>query len=300
MNEHDPASQEPLQSDSRLSRRAGQETTLEPLHPDMGTADVRSQLERIRSGLLELWGSSLIGIYAHGSLCLGDFDPGRSDLDLLVVTRDALTAHQCFELMNKFLDWHRQPSPLEVSVLLASDLQAWTHPAPHQFHFSEYWRPRFERLAAEQDVSFWRHEEVWTDSDLACHVALTRQSGIALYGPSPASLFPKVPDEHFWSSISGGASELAAIQTHPDGTSTVPVYDILTLARIWSYKELRAIVSKLQAAEWALNRLPDGTADILRLAAEAYRSGRNVLPIESREQAGHLEQLKQYVCERIR
>jgi len=35
--------------------------------------------------------SSLVGVYIHGSAVLGDFMPGVSDLDVLVVVEDGLS-----------------------------------------------------------------------------------------------------------------------------------------------------------------------------------------------------------------
>ena len=36
----------------------------------------------------EIFGSTLTGVYLHGSLAMGCFHPKKSDLDLLVVVRE--------------------------------------------------------------------------------------------------------------------------------------------------------------------------------------------------------------------
>lgn len=49
-------------------------------------ADVNAVLEGFRVRLEALLAGHLVGMYAIGSLALGDFDPARSDIDLIVVT----------------------------------------------------------------------------------------------------------------------------------------------------------------------------------------------------------------------
>ena len=49
-------------------------------------ADINSVLGDFRSALQGLLAEELVGIYLVGSLALGDFDPRRSDIDLVVVT----------------------------------------------------------------------------------------------------------------------------------------------------------------------------------------------------------------------
>jgi hypothetical protein len=51
----------------------------------------RAYLEELTSRLRAILGPDLIGVYAGGSWALGGYQPGRSDLDLAVVVRKALT-----------------------------------------------------------------------------------------------------------------------------------------------------------------------------------------------------------------
>ncbi|MBS4203612.1 nucleotidyltransferase domain-containing protein [Lederbergia citrea] len=72
----------------------------------------------------------LIGIYLHGSMCLGSFQPSHSDLDIIVITKKTLNAPQRLHLMNGLLELHKKPSPIELSILCFSDLSPWRHPTP--------------------------------------------------------------------------------------------------------------------------------------------------------------------------
>ena len=58
-------------------------------HP-MPYADVNAVLHVLLSGVQTILGNHFIGMYLYGSLASGDFDPGRSDIDFVVVTADEL------------------------------------------------------------------------------------------------------------------------------------------------------------------------------------------------------------------
>jgi len=47
---------------------------------------IQSEVNTLQTELHRLHGKNLLGIYLHGSLALGGFQPGRSDIDVIVVT----------------------------------------------------------------------------------------------------------------------------------------------------------------------------------------------------------------------
>lgn len=252
--------------------------------------NVKAQAAAIKDYLAGALGSGLLGIYIHGSLCLGCFQPGHSDLDLLVVTHKPLDMAVRFELMKGFLALHRKPIPIEMSVMAWSDLHPWRHPAPYQFHFSEYWRERYEQMAAAGDMSFWDFKEEATDGDLACHITLTNQQGICLYGPPVEEVLPTVPEADFWDSIYWGIDYFGELKGEQLVTG------ILTLIRIWSYKETKRILSKAEAGEWSLDRIPAGSRYIVRNAVDVYSAVSGLVPYGEAD----LEELRRYVVEEIK
>ena len=46
---------------------------------------IQSEVNTLRTELQRLLGQNLLGIYLHGSLALGGFQPSRSDIDVIVV-----------------------------------------------------------------------------------------------------------------------------------------------------------------------------------------------------------------------
>lgn len=252
-------------------------------------SEIKKQIIMVTDFLSHALGENLIGIYLHGSMCLGSFQPSRSDLDIMVITQTSINASQRFHLMNGFLALHKKPSPIELSVLCISDLNPWRHPTPYEFHFSEYWRPKFEVIARENDLAFWDFKEVCTDGDIACHVTLINQSGICIYGRAINEVFPPVPEEDFWDSIYWGIDYFSKLE------GELLVTGILTLLRIWSYKENKAIYSKAEAGRWGIDLVPSQYRHIVENAIEIHNDQaqiKNFLPSD-------LDRLRNYIINKI-
>ena len=78
---------------------------------------VRNQIEGFTEHLVRLLGDNLTGIYLHGSLAMGCFNPDRSDIDLLVITRQSMTPETAREVARLVLDYSGNPRPLKRSLL---------------------------------------------------------------------------------------------------------------------------------------------------------------------------------------
>lgn len=245
------------------------------VHWEDSPTDIKRQALLVKKFMEDFLGDALTGLYVHGSLCLGAYYPGRSDLDMLAVVNRPLSPKERNHLMLAFLHLHRRPAPIELSIMVHEDLKVWKHPAPYQFHFSDYWRKRYAEMAYWEDESFWQYEGERSDPDLACHVTLARQFGIALHGPPLAVLSSAVPGSDLWHSLRIDAEELMAPLTSPASDHKVMISSqeaigVLTLARIWSFRETGLIYSKLEAAEWAMPRLPEKLRFIVKEATAIY------------------------------
>ena len=83
---------------------------------------IQSEVNTLQTELQRLLDQNLLGIYLHGSLALGGFQPGRSDIDVIVVTAqriDLETKRRCIELLLRI---SKMPCPLDIRFLVQHDL----------------------------------------------------------------------------------------------------------------------------------------------------------------------------------
>lgn len=207
----------------------------------------------------------MIGVYLHGSLAMGCFNPATSDIDLLVVTRHKIPITTKKSLVELLLFVSGSPQPVEISFLDQGDLVPWRHPTPFDLHYSEDWRKSFsEDLATNR----WKHldEQPQTDPDLAAHITVMRQRGIALWGEAIQTVFPPVPREDYLASI---ISDLKWARERL-GQDAGLAYGVLNSCRVYAYHRAGRIYSKDEAAVWALSHLPPEYHHIIRSALETY------------------------------
>jgi len=220
------------------------------------------QIMKLRDGLIEYLGSNLEGIYLHGSIALDSFNPGTSDLDIIVLLKNPIDIDLRFSLIRFFLDLSLKPSPIEISLITLGAVWPWQYPTPFELHSSEYWRSRYEEQVQSSNKDFWSETPV--DSDLACHITLINRCGICLWGTPIEQAFPVVPETDFRASI------LSDVDYAANALDTMPVYGILTLSRILSYLETGEILSKGLAGEWVLPLIPVNIRYLVRQAVGIY------------------------------
>lgn len=234
--------------------------------------EVRAQVEGLIAGLRAMLDTNLIGVYLHGSLAMGCFNPTRSDLDLLVVTRRGMVMKTKRQVAGLLLRYSAAPAPVEISFLRAADLRPWRHPASYDFHFGEDGRGRLQQALGDGTWRAW-NDAALTDVDLAAHITVTRRRGLCLYGVSIANAFPDVPPADYLDSIVDdfhwGRERLAAN----------PVYFILNACRIVAYRRAGLVCSKDEGGIWMLPLLPEEHRVLVARALTAYRSD-NSLPFD--------------------
>lgn len=192
-----------------------------------------------------------IVVVIHGSVALGDYHAGQSDLDVLVFCDGVLTKRQHVQLARLVLAVSGQPAPLEISVLDRSLLQVWVHPAPFYFHYSEDWRTATQ-AALVDDAHQWIHQR--TDDDLSAHMVIAHHQGIQVYGqvtlplPSPQHALAAV-----WYDIEHAETQ---VTTDPD-------YVILNLCRTIRWLEHGEVHSKGSGGIAMLDELSEPTRTVV-------------------------------------
>ncbi|WP_047982001.1 aminoglycoside adenylyltransferase domain-containing protein [Ornithinibacillus contaminans] len=228
------------------------------------------------------------GFYLHGSLAMGGFNPKCSDIDILIVTNKAITNDTKKNLAHLFLTYSANPFPVEVSILAKEQLETWKHPFPYEFHYSEYWRKRYEDELAS-GVDHYLTKEVKTDVDLAAHIMVLRNRGICLEGKAIDTIFPSVPHSDFLSSI------MDDFQACVKNIEKDPVYCTLNLLRVFWYLKEGTISSKLEAGSWGIHVLPKEMQNTIQKVVTKYSGLNQAYEFEKAE----LMKIKDYIVKQV-
>jgi streptomycin 3"-adenylyltransferase len=223
----------------------------------------RGQVSRLVSALRSRLERDLVGVYLHGSLAMGCFNPAASDVDLLAVTKGSPIVDAQKRIVEELLKLSKAPTPLEISILRTSDLAPWRHPTPYLLHYSEDGREQAQRDLAD---GAWRHwnDAPKVDGDLAAHITILHKYGVCLYGEPIEETFPAVPPADYLDSI---LSDLAWIKEHMEQH---PASAVLTLCRVLAYVREGKILSKDEGGRWAMDKLPNPLLLPVRSAMQVY------------------------------
>lgn len=234
-------------------------------HEIPGSESDRRQLVGVVDALMEVLGPVLTGAYLHGSAVLGGLRP-RSDLDVLAVSTRPLTLHEKHRLVDRLLEISgpdpaaAPPRPIELTVVVGSEIRPWRYPPRRDFQYGEWWRESLVRRDPE------RFEPV-TDPDLAILVTMVLMGDSPLLGPPALGLFDPIPRADFVDALldSGIPGMLDDLESDTRNM-------VLTLARIWHGVVTGRVVAKDAAAGWALPRLPAEHRAVLERARDIYVS----------------------------
>ncbi len=217
-------------------------------------------LKRARKGL----GDRFVGLYLYGSLAAGDFIPDRSDIDFVVVTEGSLPKARVTALR----DMHE--SLWEDGSYWAQRLEGAYIPKVELRRHDPAYPPR----PTVNEGHFYLAGE---DADWVFHRYVLREHETIVAGPSirdridpigPKELQEATRDllEQWWRPMLADSKRL-----HDPGYAP---YAVLSLCRALYTLEHGAIVSKTQAAKWALSTIDGSWHDLIRWAL-AWRNGRS-------------------------
>jgi streptomycin 3"-adenylyltransferase len=214
-----------------------------------------SVLEELEPQIRDLLGANLHAMYVYGSLVFECYNPARSDVDVLVVTRRRM-APATRQALASFLHRLAETAHVEISFLSRADLVPWRYPTPFDYHFS-----------GEDEM------EDGADAYFATEIANARVRGIALFGPPPREVHPPVPDGDFLDAIE---RDLDWVR---ERLNERPGYAVLNCCRVLAFRQERTVMSKAQGAEWAARSVPERFRPLVAAAAAWYASPQN-LPVD--------------------
>jgi len=229
-------------------------------------------------------GEQFVGLYAHGSLASGRFQPGRSDVDFLVVTAGTLAE----EMLRALETMHARVR--DSGLRWATRLEGSYIPR----HALRRYDPADARHPAlRMDGSFGVDQH---GSDWIIQRYLIREHAIVLAGPSPRMLIDPVSADDLRRAAAGILREWWAPQLHDHSrlrSSEYQAYAVLTMCRALYTLHWGTVGSKEAAARWAQEALGERWRGLIEQAG-AWRHGMLL------DELGEVLALIRYTLERAR
>jgi len=237
---------------------------------------VNTVLKLLLKNVQSVLDTYFIGLYLHGSLALGDFDPGHSDIDFVVVTTrelpvklisDLETMHS--SIKDSGLEWVNK---LEGSYISKKALLRYNPDDTPRPHVNE---GKFFVARDERDWVIIRH--------------ILRESGVVVAGPPVRPLIaPVSPDELRRAVLEVLATWWAPMLDKPGLRFSGPGYQpyaVLTMCRALYTLKHGNIVSKPVSARWALEALDKRWTKLIE-SALSWHDG---------DPTGDIEQTRQFM-----
>ncbi len=205
--------------------------------------DINALIELILSSLQHILGAKLIGLYLHGSLVIGDFDPGISDIDLVAALSMQIderefaalqTMHS--DIVQQYREWDNRIEVCYISLAALNTVRSRTS----QIANISPGEPLHMRESTREWLSNWY---------------LVREKGAALFGPSPKEFIEPISKEEFIQAIKAHARAWGE-WIHDMHTWKGHAYAILTMCRALYTCTNGEQVSKKQAGLWVQQTLP--------------------------------------------
>lgn len=230
--------------------------------------EIKKLLDNMNNRVEELLDGDFVGLYVHGSIAMGCFNPGVSDVDFLVVIRNKLRVEEEKKLIKILLnESNNVPKGIEMSVVLLSQTKNPIFPTPFEFHFGKEYEDKYRR--DETDLS-----KQNTDPDLVAHFTITKKRGITWSGLPINEVFSEIPKEMYAKSLLYDFNDL------DKNIVSNTIYGILNACRTIAYLKDGLVLSKKEGGEWAMENFDKQYFDILEKALATYKTGENFLELD--------------------
>ena len=213
----------------------------DPVFHPTSYSEVNTVLDLLLSEVRALVGEELLGMYLYGSLSLGAFETGSSDIDFLVATVDALADERVRALSNM------HARLLTSGLSYATRLEGFYLPQA-ALRCSDPANARYPFNAQADGLLM-----VELGSDWVIQRHLVRETAIVLWGPPPQTLLdPVLPSALRAGVIDRVTSYWNQQLDHPEWLRTreFQAFAILTMCRALYTLACGEVVSKTRAAAW--------------------------------------------------
>ena len=211
----------------------------------------------------EILGEQLTGIYLHGSLAMGCFNPEKSDIDLIIIIENNISDEQKMKFMERIVTLNQQAPAkgLEMSIVLRKYCNPFVYPTPFELHFS----PAHLKWFSDAPQDYVQNMK-GDDKDLAAHFTIIRQYGVTLYGEEIENVFGEVPRKDYIDSIWEDVREAR------EEILEEPIYIALNLCRVLAFCRDGLCLSKQEGARWAMEHLPAEYTHMISDALTCYQT----------------------------
>lgn len=214
-------------------------------------SDIQQLIASFRIELAKILEQNLIGIYLFGSIAFPRFEPRSGDIDFYVLIRRPLTQIQmkALDRMHRILSGRfRFGKALDGFYITLS--KASKRSIPTRLIFAAHGR-----------VHKNGRDDAW-----ALHRQHLRQGAcIILHGLKPKTI-TRPPS---WDEIERALN--TEISFAKKVIDRYPFWSVLNLCRlIYSFENRHVVVSKIQAAKWALRKLPNHWRPLIQSALRVY------------------------------
>ena len=222
-------------------------------------APFRPLLAAYSAALRRALGDDLRGIYLYGSVALEAYLPGSSDLDVAVLHGQDLTSGQREALSSLHRTFPEAGLPvaglLDVSFVPLRLVGSDGEPSLPCFRDG-----RFQTSGgADVNAVLWH---------------TLRRRGITVWGPPAHTLVPPVSAAALARDMHRNLGFLSRRMPHyVQAGAATQVFGVLSLCRVLHTLRTGEIVSKLEAAQWALGEIDPAWRPLVQRAAWRYRRG---------------------------
>ncbi len=223
--------------------------------------------QKIVSECKNIFKNNLVGVYLHGSMAMGCFNPHKSDIDLIIVIDEDISDEQKLDFMNKIVELNEvaPEKGIEMSVVKREYCKPFVYPTPYELHFSNGHLEWFKNNPKD-----YVERMKGMDKDLAAHFMIINKYGKTLWGDNIEEVFGEVPREAYLDSI------WYDIENAKEDVLDNPMYIILNLCRVAAYVKDEEILSKKQGGEWGVKNLSQEYSNLISGALECYSSDKNM------------------------
>jgi len=225
--------------------------------------EINLLLNELLAGIRHALGRQFVGLHVHGSLANGDFAPGRSDIDFLVMTEQELSLDEIgrvkamhHSLTHSSLPW---ADVLEGGYISRKELR--------RYNVATAFHPSL-RVDGSFDIDGY-------GSDWIIQRHLIRKNAIVIAGPDPKTLIDEVTPDQLREAQLGILREWwlpQLVDSHRIERDDYQAYAVLTICRAFYTVTKGDVASKPAAAHFAQRALGEPWASLIN-EAERWREG---------------------------